>query len=40
MTNSKGPPLASGTAGAGSGVAAKLRLAEYSLSFSFDTREF
>jgi uncharacterized protein YecE (DUF72 family) len=35
MTKSSGPLRASGTAGAGSGVAVKLRLAEYSLSFSF-----
>ena len=35
MTKSSGPLRASGTAGAGSGVAAKLRLAEYSLSLAF-----
>jgi uncharacterized protein YecE (DUF72 family) len=35
MTKSSGPLRASGTAAAGSGVALKLRLAEYSLSFSF-----
>jgi uncharacterized protein YecE (DUF72 family) len=33
MTKSNGPVRASATAGAGSGVAAKVRLAEYSLSF-------
>lgn len=32
MTNSSGPPCAGRSAGGGSGVAAKLRLAEYSLS--------
>jgi uncharacterized protein YecE (DUF72 family) len=35
MTKSSGPARSWGTAGAGSGVALKLRLAEYSLSFSF-----
>jgi uncharacterized protein YecE (DUF72 family) len=35
MTNISGPLRAAGTFGAGSGVAAKLRLAEYSLSLSF-----
>jgi len=35
MTNSSGPLRAEGTAGAGSGVAAKLRLDEYSLSLPF-----
>ena len=35
MTNSSGPLRACGTAAAGSGVALKLRLAEYSLSLPF-----
>src|ERR671914_2954010 len=35
MTKSSGPARSWGTAGAGSGGALKLRLAEYSLSFSF-----
>src|SRR5688572_12645448 len=35
MTKSSGPLRASADAGAGSGVAEKLRFAEYSLSFSF-----
>jgi uncharacterized protein YecE (DUF72 family) len=35
MTKSSGPLRASGTAAAGSGVALKLRLAEYSVSFPF-----
>ena len=35
MTNNSGPLRAAGTAGAGSGVAAKLRLDEYSLSLPF-----
>ena len=35
MTKSSGPPRPSGTAAAGSGVALKLRLAEYSLSLPF-----
>src|SRR5712692_12112296 len=37
MTKSSGPLRAAASAGFGSGVAAKDRLAEYSLSFSFDT---
>ena len=35
MTKSSGPVRVSGTAGAGSGVAVKLRLAEYSVSLPF-----
>src|SRR5512134_3345025 len=35
MTKSSGPPRACGTAGAGSGVAVNVRLAEYSLSLLF-----
>src|SRR5687767_9534334 len=35
MTKSSGPPRACGTAAAGSGVALKVRLAEYSLSLPF-----
>src|SRR5687767_235329 len=35
ITNSSGPLRAAGTAGPGSGVAEKLRLAEYSVSLSF-----
>ena len=34
MTNSSGPPAAARTSGGGSGVAPKLRLAEYSLSLA------
>src|SRR5712691_7016035 len=37
MTNMSGPLRPSTGTGPGSGVAAKLRFAEYSLSFSFDT---
>src|SRR5688572_33413515 len=40
MTKSSGPPAATRSSGAGSGVAAKLRLAEYSLSFAFAMHDF
>src|SRR5207247_6056868 len=40
MTKSSGPLRAAGTPAAGSGVASNLRLAEYSLSFSFAIGKF
>ena len=40
MTNSSGPPAGARTSGPGSGVAAKLRLAEYSLSFALAMPDF
>jgi uncharacterized protein YecE (DUF72 family) len=39
MTNSSGPPAAARTSGAGSGVAVKLRFAEYSLSLALAMRD-
>jgi uncharacterized protein YecE (DUF72 family) len=40
MTNSRGPPAPARTSGPGSGVAVKLRLAEYSLSLSLAMHDF
>src|SRR6267378_4509819 len=39
MTKSSGPPRRSASAGAGSGVAANLRLVEYSVRLSFATAD-